>query len=124
VVNLITGSNDATWEAAQLLVWLQLEPGCYLMSACLPTLRPLLDRVANWIVARLPTETISRTFGSKHSRTVTGGSWNVQSTFRAPVPPPDYEFERLDDEQEGKASAKATVRSHKAGEAGSSDQMV
>lgn len=50
VVTNRSESADTTIVAAQLLIWIQLEPGSYLISACLPTLRPLLDRIAGWKV--------------------------------------------------------------------------
>lgn len=36
---------DGTWSAVDLVIWTQLETGTYLMSACLMTYRPLLERV-------------------------------------------------------------------------------
>lgn len=36
---------DGTWSAVHLVIWTQLETGTYLMSACIMTYRPLLERV-------------------------------------------------------------------------------
>ncbi|KAE9375179.1 hypothetical protein N431DRAFT_531070 [Stipitochalara longipes BDJ] len=48
VIGLNTNSYpDLTWVAPELIIWIQVEPGCYLISACLLTLRPLLDRIVN-----------------------------------------------------------------------------
>jgi len=35
---------DGTWSAIDLIIWTQIEPGVYLICACLPTWRPLLER--------------------------------------------------------------------------------
>ena len=35
---------DGTWSSVDLTIWTQLETGTYLMSACLMTYRPLLER--------------------------------------------------------------------------------
>ncbi|GAM88122.1 hypothetical protein ANO11243_061530 [Dothideomycetidae sp. 11243] len=37
--------NDATWGGAILYVWIVIEPGCYLIAACLICLRPLLNLI-------------------------------------------------------------------------------
>ena len=48
IVGLNTNAlPDLTWVAPELTIWIQVEPGCYLISACLLTLRPLLDRIMN-----------------------------------------------------------------------------
>ncbi|THV51512.1 hypothetical protein BGAL_0108g00080 [Botrytis galanthina] len=36
---------DGTWSAVDLIIWTQVEAGVYLISCCLPTWRPLLERV-------------------------------------------------------------------------------
>lgn len=36
---------DGTWSAVDLIIWTQVEVGIYLISACLPTYRPLLERI-------------------------------------------------------------------------------
>lgn len=36
---------DGTFTAVELLIWTQVEAGTYLISACLPTFKPLLERV-------------------------------------------------------------------------------
>lgn len=35
---------DGTWSAVDLIIWTQVETGVYLISACLMTYRPLLER--------------------------------------------------------------------------------
>ncbi|THV55721.1 hypothetical protein BGAL_0004g00430 [Botrytis galanthina] len=37
--------TDGTYTGAELMIWTQLETACYLISACLMTLRPLLEKV-------------------------------------------------------------------------------
>lgn len=39
--------SDGTWTAVDLIIWTQVEPGVYLISACMMTFRPLLDRVGH-----------------------------------------------------------------------------
>ncbi|KAJ8061070.1 hypothetical protein OCU04_010147 [Sclerotinia nivalis] len=36
--------TDGTYTGAELMIWTQLETACYLISACLMTLRPLLEK--------------------------------------------------------------------------------
>lgn len=36
---------DGTWGAVDLIIWTQVETGVYLISACLMTYRPLLERI-------------------------------------------------------------------------------
>ncbi|QKX54259.1 uncharacterized protein TRUGW13939_01344 [Talaromyces rugulosus] len=43
----INNSDDQTYVSAELLVWSELEVGCYLISACLLILRPLIERIAD-----------------------------------------------------------------------------
>lgn len=38
---------DGTWSAVDLIIWTQLETGTYLMSACVMTYRPILERLAS-----------------------------------------------------------------------------
>lgn len=45
---------DGTWAAVDLIIWTQIKTGFYLISACLPTYRPLLDRIElRGIIGRL-----------------------------------------------------------------------
>ncbi|PQE33366.1 integral membrane protein [Rutstroemia sp. NJR-2017a WRK4] len=43
----INDTEDRTFIAPELLVWTLLEPGCYLICACLLMCRPLLELIAN-----------------------------------------------------------------------------
>ncbi len=36
---------DGTWSAVDLIIWTQVETGVYLISACLMTYRPLIERI-------------------------------------------------------------------------------
>lgn len=45
---------DGTWVAVELIIWTQVETGVYLISACLPTYRPLIEHVgSSRILSRL-----------------------------------------------------------------------
>jgi hypothetical protein len=37
--------TDGTYAGVELMIWTQTEPGVYLICACLPTFRPLLEKV-------------------------------------------------------------------------------
>jgi len=37
--------TDGTWSSTDLMSWSVAEPDIYLISACLPTLRPILSRI-------------------------------------------------------------------------------
>ena len=39
--------KDSLWDGAVYMQWTVIEPGCYLIAACLPCLRPLLNYVSN-----------------------------------------------------------------------------
>lgn len=54
--------TDATWTSADIATWSLVEPGCYLIAACLPTLRPLFSRVLQQV------KTSVASGPSKHSR--------------------------------------------------------
>ena len=47
--------DDGTWSAVEFLIWTQVEPGVYLISACLMTYRPLLERIGKGKLFRKPT---------------------------------------------------------------------
>ncbi|CAH0054997.1 unnamed protein product [Clonostachys solani] len=42
----ITGLQDGTYDSAVLVIWSVVEGACYLIAACLPTLRPLFITMA------------------------------------------------------------------------------
>ncbi|KAF7908362.1 uncharacterized protein EAF01_004117 [Botrytis porri] len=47
------GSNsftDSTWTSVEHMTWTQVEPGVYLISACLPTWRPLIEKILPRII--------------------------------------------------------------------------
>ncbi|KAL9122552.1 MAG: hypothetical protein Q9187_000895 [Circinaria calcarea] len=46
---------DGTWSAVDLIIWTQIEAGIYLISACLPTYRPLLERIGTGRWTFIPT---------------------------------------------------------------------
>jgi hypothetical protein len=47
VVYRTNGAADETWVSAALVVWTEVEPGCYLICACLLVLRPLVEQLAD-----------------------------------------------------------------------------
>lgn len=45
--------EDSTWNAVDLVIWTQIEADVYLISACLMTWKPLLERIGrNTVVAK------------------------------------------------------------------------
>ena len=64
---------DGTWTAVDLIIWTQIEPGIYLISACLMTYRPLLERIShNGLVGKLTrSSNTSRTAEPKDANDLT-----------------------------------------------------
>ncbi|KAE8368547.1 hypothetical protein BDV27DRAFT_40174 [Aspergillus caelatus] len=61
--------SDGTWVAVELIIWTQVETGVYLISACLPTYRPLLEQVgSSRIVSRLSRSRSRRGTGTSEAR--------------------------------------------------------
>ncbi|KAL4779048.1 hypothetical protein BJX76DRAFT_362139 [Aspergillus varians] len=42
--------KDNTWTSVQLLKWTDIEPGIYFLAACMPSFRPLIQRLWNRVV--------------------------------------------------------------------------
>lgn len=62
---------DGTWSATDLIIWTQVETGVYLISACLMTYRPLLERIGKGrFVGKL----------TRHSKISKGHSVNSKGT--------------------------------------------
>ncbi|KNG88224.1 hypothetical protein ANOM_004573 [Aspergillus nomiae NRRL 13137] len=60
---------DGTWVAVELIIWTQVETGVYLISACLPTYRPLLEHVgSSRIVSKLSRSMSRRGTGTSETR--------------------------------------------------------
>ncbi|MCJ1240744.1 hypothetical protein MMC14_008748 [Varicellaria rhodocarpa] len=51
---------DGTWASANLAIWSAVEPGVYLIAACLPNLRPLI-----WSIVARATTVIHTNFSKK-----------------------------------------------------------
>lgn len=56
--------TDGTWAAVDLIIWTQVEPGVYLISACLMTFRPLLERIGRNNLLRFQSTTAAKVFHS------------------------------------------------------------
>lgn len=67
----IDATADGTWSSGHLLLWTFLEPGFYLIAACLPTFRPLAVYFVN--------KTVSSTGFSRSSRARKYGSLSVDN---------------------------------------------
>lgn len=67
--------KDGTWSATELMIWSLIEPNVYLISACLPAMRPLLTLCFGDENSRLGTR---RKYGSSrynsNLKSSTGGS--------------------------------------------------
>ena len=62
--------QDGTWSAVDLIIWTQIEGGVYLISACLMTYRPLLERMGRGKLLSKLTHSLtsSKRFRSSSSR--------------------------------------------------------
>jgi hypothetical protein len=69
LLSKIVSSPDISWIASRLYIATLAESGCYLISACLPRCRPVLDVAVN---SRMIQSLIHRT-SSKTSSSKTGG---------------------------------------------------
>ncbi|KAL9135374.1 MAG: hypothetical protein Q9175_003439 [Cornicularia normoerica] len=88
---------DGTWSAVDLEIWTQVETGVYLISACLMTYRPLLERIGKGgLVEKL----------TRHSKISTSHSGSSKGTRKQvadiPLKPrtedDKYGFHRLENE--------------------------
>ena len=52
---------DSTWTTAQLAYWCNAEPGVYLMAACFPTYRPLIQHIFQKVKYRFDSSTTKTT---------------------------------------------------------------
>lgn len=65
----------------ELIIWTQIEAGIYLISACLPTYRPLLERIGHRrFLDRL---TYTKTANEYNSTNVKEGSHDIPLKFRS-----------------------------------------
>ncbi|KAM3079650.1 hypothetical protein ACMFMG_006063 [Clarireedia jacksonii] len=89
------GSNsftDSTWTSVEHMTWTQVEPGVYLISACMPTWRPLIERLLPRIIHT--TKTSYQGSGKKQSH----GDDGIQLQ----TPKGSQGFQRLDDSKNRK----------------------
>lgn len=80
---------DATWNAVELVIWTNAEPGIYLVAACLMTYRPLLDRFGSRIraqTARGPSEPDGASSGAARSKPWGAGVHVPRSSAAATAP--------------------------------------
>ena len=84
--------SDGTWSAVDLIIWTQVEPGVYLISACLMTYRPLLERIGRkGLLGKLTRNSNSgKTFDSNDTREHGDGI-----ALRPRVDPDTHGFHRL-----------------------------
>ncbi|KAI0141221.1 hypothetical protein GGR57DRAFT_487590 [Xylariaceae sp. FL1272] len=70
---------DATWSAVELIIYTRVEPGIYLISACLITLRPLLDKVNTLffrkVTSRVAVPPSTITIGARRQRLPGQHTW-------------------------------------------------
>ncbi|KAF5861297.1 hypothetical protein ETB97_000413 [Aspergillus alliaceus] len=77
-------SVDITWVIGDAMIWSNVEPCIGIVSACLPTLRPLLRRIPQLrLWGFFNSNGLSRDYGKSHSRGASGsgpGSLNVSGS--------------------------------------------
>jgi hypothetical protein len=95
---------DLTYTAVELLVWTLLEPGIYLISACLLMSRPLLDKFARKIGSGGRTQAAvygssgSRKLGRSVGRSVEDGDVNGSTIALGTKSAPGGVFRQLPDD--------------------------
>lgn len=45
--------SDGTWASAKLAIWSLVEPGVYLIAACLPSFRPVISSLSKYISSNI-----------------------------------------------------------------------
>ena len=88
---------DGTWSAVDLIIWTQVETGVYLISACLMTYRPLLERIRK---GRLVEKLTRRSKISNSPSASSKGSrkQNVDIPLKPRTEDNNYGFHRLEDD--------------------------
>jgi hypothetical protein len=71
----VNSFQDVTYAGGTLVIWTQLEPGCYLISACMLTWHPLVDIASKWITGVSKTVSSTRPPGPSY-----GPSYNLKSS--------------------------------------------
>jgi hypothetical protein len=108
--------TDATYNAVELIIWTVVEPGIYLIGACMLVFRPLLDKVSRGSF-RIGSKAKSRGYsqhmakGNDHSGR--GTSQEADIVLRSNT---NGGFERLTDEYPHELRAYATSRQPEPGQ--------
>ncbi|EDN93581.1 hypothetical protein SS1G_09448 [Sclerotinia sclerotiorum 1980 UF-70] len=69
---------DGTWSAVDLIIWTQVEAGVYLISCCLPTWRPILERIGQKNFLRKLISRVTATVAKPPTNVTSEGSSNIQ----------------------------------------------
>ena len=94
--------TDGTYAAVELISWTEVEPGVYLISACLLTYRPLLDRISFRRVADAVTGRSSKNSsasGSRFGKRLEASSTDPEMGIGLQSRAEGAAFHRLDDSQ-------------------------
>lgn len=67
--------TDSTWTSVEHMTWTQVEPGVYLISACMPTWRPVVEMILPPIISA----TKSSVFRSGKKRSMNDDSIQLQA---------------------------------------------
>lgn len=99
--------TDGTFSSVELMSWTIIEPGIYLMAACLPSLRPLAQRIfKDTILARLSTKWTPKQSDGSYELSPVNNKPRGHRSLRSEIHGPPPGFSRLIDGREtpGKSS--------------------
>ena len=110
--------SDGTFSSVELMSWSLIEPGTYLMAACLPSLRPLAQRIfGDTRLAHLSTHWTPKYRVRSHERSTMNIELEGHRRLRSEVHRSPQGFHRLADGREsiGKSSEdeRSLVDNHK-----------
>ncbi|KAF6218459.1 hypothetical protein HO133_005808 [Letharia lupina] len=100
--------TDGTFSFVELMSWTIIEPGIYLVAACLPALRPLAQRIfKDSLLTRLSTKWMPKYGDRCYERSTVNIKLEGHRSVRSEVHRPQPCFHRLTDGKEsiGKSSA-------------------
>lgn len=104
--------TDGTFSSVELMSWTIIEPGIYLMAACLPPLRPLAQRfLKDTVLARLSTKRISKQNDGSYELSPVNDKPRAHRSLRSEVHRPPLGFSRLIDGRETHGNSSEDERS-------------
>lgn len=104
--------TDGTFSFVELMSWTIIEPGIYLVAACLPALRPLAQRIfKDSLLTRLSTKWMPKYGDRCYERSTVNIKLEGHRSVRSEVHRPQPCFHRLTDGKESIGKSNADERS-------------